>query len=241
MKKFGLIGKTLKHSFSKNYFKAFFEKEKISAEYVNVEIEKLGQIPAVLANDFSGLNVTIPYKIEIIPFLDALSDDAKNIGAVNVISFENGKIVGYNTDAYGFHQSIKPFLSNKHERAIIFGTGGASKAIEYVLKNLGIDVIFISQNPSAENQFSYQEINDNMLNACKLLVNCTPVGMYPKNEECIEIPFGCLTKEHLVVDLIYNPKKTLFLQNAEDNGAMILNGESMLKHQAMKAWEIWSK
>ena len=241
MKTYGLIGKTLTHSFSKDYFTAFFKKENIAASYENIELENIDEMEGVFRKEYAGLNVTIPYKVAILPFLDNLSEEADKIGAVNVVSFENNKLVGYNTDAHGFHQSIKPFLSNKHERAIIFGTGGASKAIEYVLKNLGIDVIFVSRNPSSEHQFSYAEVNENMVNACKLLVNCTPIGMYPNNDECIELPFECLTEDHLVVDLIYNPSKSLFLQKAEKNGAMILNGESMLKHQALKAWEIWNK
>ncbi len=241
MKTYGLIGKTLKHSFSKDYFSSFFIKENIEASYENIEIEDIDKITEVFRKEYSGLNVTIPYKVAILPFLDDLSEEAQRIGAVNVVSFEDNKLIGYNTDAYGFHQSIKPFLSNKHERAIIFGTGGASKAIEFILKNLGIDVIFISRNPSGENQFSYADINENMVNACKLLVNCTPIGMYPNSDACIELPFECLTAEHLVVDLIYNPSKSLFLHKAEKSGAMILNGESMLKHQALKAWEIWNK
>jgi len=240
MKKYGLIGKTLTHSFSKDYFTAFFQKENIAASYENIELENVDEIVGVFRKEYAGLNVTIPYKVAILPFLDNLNEEAKKIGAVNVIRLINGESTGYNTDAYGFHQSIKPFLSNKHERAIIFGTGGASKAIEYVLQNLGIDIIFVSRNPSGDNQFSYADINENMVNACKLIVNCTPLGMYPNIEGCINLPFECLTEEHLVVDLVYNPSKTLFLQKAEKSGAMILNGESMLKHQAIKAWEIWN-
>lgn len=242
MRKFGLVGQTLKHSFSQKYFNTFFKENEIEAEYLNIELSEISEIVGVFQNEnFSGLNVTIPYKESILPFLDELSEEAKEIKAVNVVSLVNGKRIGYNTDAYGFHQSIKPFLSNRHERAIIFGTGGASKAIEYVLKSLGIDVVFISRNPKGENHFSYDDVNENMINACKLIVNCTPIGMFPKVEECIEIPFNSLTEEHLVVDIVYNPAKTLFLKRAEVNNAMILNGESMLKHQANKAWEIWNR
>ncbi len=241
MKKYGLIGKTLKHSFSKKFFTDFFKTENIEATYENLEIDKVVDVENVFLQNFSGLNVTIPYKEEVIPFLDDLSDEASVIGAVNVISWEGGKVVGHNTDAYGFHQSIKPFLSNQHERAVIFGTGGASKAIAYVLKSLGIDVVFVSRNPTETNHFSYSEVNKNMVNACKLIVNCTPVGMFPDVNVSVELPFGALTEHHLVVDLIYNPKKTLLLKRAEESGAMVLNGESMLKHQAIKAWEIWNK
>ena len=241
MKRYGLIGRSLGHSFSKSFFEKYFHEHSLSACYENIELVSVDQITGILGRGFDGLNVTMPYKEEIIPYLDALSKEASAIGAVNVVAFENGKTIGYNTDAYGFHQSIKPFLTNMHERAIIFGTGGASKAVEYVLKSLGVDVIFVSRNPIGENQFGYDQVNDHMLNACKLLVNCTPVGTYPNIEESLEIPFEFLTKDHLVVDLIYNPEKTRLLKLSEENGAMILNGKSMLKQQALKAWEIWNR
>tara|TARA_B110000285_G_scaffold200402_1_gene234272 strand:+ start:913 stop:1569 length:657 start_codon:yes stop_codon:yes gene_type:complete len=213
----------------------------IDATYENIEIDSIGEFTNVLKQKFSGFNVTIPYKEEVIPFLDELDEVAKEILAVNTVVLKNGKSIGYNTDAYGFHQSIKPFMTNRHERAIILGTGGASKAVEYVLKSLGVNVIFISRNPVGENQFSYDEVNGHMLDACKLIVNCTPVGTFPNIDECIEIPFDHLTEHHLVIDLIYNPAKTKFLSRAEENNAMILNGESMLKHQALKAYELWKE
>ena len=241
MRKFGLIGKTLSHSFSKAFFKSYFIENRIEANYENVEIETIEEIKTVLQKNFSGLNVTIPYKESILPYLNELSIEAKEIGAVNVIRFEKGKTVGYNTDAFGFHQSIKPFLTNQHERAIVFGTGGASKAVEYVLTKLGVEVIFISRNPKKENEFSYEQVNENMIKACKLIVNCTPIGTFPNIDECLSLPFDVLTEHHLVIDLVYNPPKTQLLKNAEANGAMILNGESMLKHQAIKSWEIWNK
>ena len=194
----------------------------------------------VLNSGIEGCNVTIPYKESIIPFLDDLTPEAKAIGAVNCVQIKDGKMIGHNTDAFGFQQSIKPFLTNRHERAAIFGTGGASKAVEFVLKQLGIDVIFISRNPQGENQFDYSNVNEHMLRACKLLVNTTPVGMYPNVDECLPIPFEHLTSEHLVVDLIYNPSVTKLLENAREAGAQILNGETMLKQQALKSWDIWS-
>jgi shikimate dehydrogenase len=241
MKQFGLIGKTLGHSFSKSFFEDFFQKHAIDAKFSNFELDQVERISSVFSQEISGLSVTIPYKQSIIPFLDELSREVQEIGAVNCVSFQDGKKIGHNTDAFGFHQSIKPFLTNKHERAIILGTGGASKAVEYVLKNLGINVIFISRNPKKENEFGYDEINNHMLNACKLIVNTTPVGTFPNIDDCIEIPFEFMTPEHLVVDLIYNPAKTKFLQNSEEHGAQILNGETMLKQQALKAWEIWNR
>lgn len=241
MKKFGLIGKTLGHSFSQKFFTDYFEKHEVEAEYQNFELAEISEIVPLLSSDIRGLSVTIPYKQDIIPFLDELSEVALKVGAVNCVEFKNGKTIGHNTDAYGFQQSIKPFLTNQHERAMIIGTGGASKAVEYILKNLGISPIFISRHPKKQNEFRYDEINNHMLNACKLIVNTTPVGTFPNVNDCIEIPFEFLTPQHLVVDLIYNPEKTQFLQRSEDAGAQILNGESMLKEQALKAWLIWSK
>jgi shikimate dehydrogenase len=241
IKRYGLLGETLKHSFSKSFFTNFFEQNGINASYENFELKSKEEIKSLLQQPLSGLNVTIPYKETVIEFLNELSPEAQAIGAVNCIQFNNGKTIGHNTDGYGFHQSVKPFLTNKHERAIVLGTGGASKAVVYVLKQLGIDCIFISRNPKGENQFGYSDINEYMLNACKLIVNCTPVGMFPNVDEYIELPFEHLTADHLVVDLIYNPVKTQFLQKSEAAGAQILNGETMLKQQALMAWKIWKQ
>ena len=240
MDKYGLIGEKLGHSFSKEFFTRFFQKEGIDADYTNIELESLVDVVEI-ARNFKGLNVTIPYKEQILSYLDEVDPVAQEIGAVNTIQIRNGKWKGYNTDVFGFHQSIKPFLTNKHERAIIFGTGGASKAVKYVLEKIGVDVLFVSRTPSGANQFQLQDVNEHMIKACKLLVNCTPIGMYPKIDEVLDIPFSYLTDQHLVVDLIYNPVKTLFLQKTEEYGATILNGESMLHEQALKSWEIWNE
>jgi len=242
MKRYGLIGKSLSHSFSPSFFNKYFVQNKIEATYDLFELDEIETIKPLLTSTISGLNVTIPYKTAVIPYLDELDEIALQIGAVNVIAFENGKTKGYNTDAYGFQQSIKPFLTFKHERALILGTGGASKAVEYVFKKIGIDVLFISQNPAGKSKhFHYEEINENMLKACKVIVNCTPLGTFPNINESPEFPFEFLTNDHLVIDLIYNPSKTKFLSEAEKNGATILNGESMLKEQALKSWGIWNK
>lgn len=241
MTTYGLIGRSLSHSFSKDFFENFFRDEQIEARYQNFELAEIKEISELFQSVLGGLNVTIPYKESVIPFLDELSEEAQNIGAVNVIQFLDGKKIGHNTDAFGFHQSIKPFLTNQHERAIIFGTGGASKAVEYVLKKIGVDVIFVSRNPKGANQFQYSDVNIHMLNACKLLVNTTPIGTFPNMDECIDIPFEYLTAEHLVVDLIYNPAKTTLLQRGEAAGATILNGSSMLREQALKSWKIWNE
>lgn len=176
MKTYGLIGRSLGHSFSKSFFEYYFRENGIDATYENYELSSIDEVVDLFKQEINGFNVTIPYKESIIPFLDELSVDAEAIGAVNVVQVSNGKKIGHNTDAFGFHQSIKPFLTNRHERAIIFGTGGASKAVEHVLKSIGVDVIFISRNPEGSNQFHYNEVNHHMLQACKLLVNTTPVG-----------------------------------------------------------------
>lgn len=239
MKKFGLIGKTLGHSYSKSFFTDFFEKNDIDAEYKNIEVPVIENVLEVIKSDWTGLNVTYPYKELVIPYIDELDSISREIGAVNVIAFKNGKSIGFNSDAYGFHQSIKPFLTNKHERVLIFGTGGVSKAVEYVLKKIGLDVFYISRSPNRDNQFGYDDINEYMLNSCKLLVNCTPVGTYPAVEDELPIPYQYIGADHLVVDLVYNPVKTKFLERAELAGATILNGETMLKQQALRAWQIW--
>lgn len=241
MLKFGLLGKNLGYSFSKKFFEAYFKKHAIEAQFDNYEIDSIENVSHVFQENLSGLTVTIPYKEAIIPFLDELSDEVKAIGAVNVIQFKGGKKIGHNSDAYGFHQSIKPFLTFQHERALILGTGGASKAVAHVFNSLGIDVIFCSRNPKGPKEFSYELLNEYMVNACKVIVNCTPLGTFPTTDEYINLPFEYLTPEHLVVDLVYNPPKTTFLLKAEKNGATVLNGESMLKEQALKAWSIWNE
>lgn len=242
MQKFGLIGQTLGHSFSRSFFTEKFERENISAIYSNYELASIDEFPSLLStqSDLKGLNVTIPYKSAIIPFLDELDEVASAVGAVNTIVFESGKLKGYNTDVYGFQQSIKPFLRNIHERALILGTGGASKAVELVLSNLGISVSYLSRNPKGERQYEYGDANELMMNAFKLIVNTTPLGTFPNVNEMPSIPVQFLGKDHLVIDLIYNPSTTKLLQLSAENGADTLNGLSMLQHQALKAWEIWN-
>lgn len=238
---YGLIGKSLGHSFSKQFFTEKFSKEGITAEYTNYELSSIQEIQHVFEiENLKGLNVTIPYKSSVMEYLDEIDDLALKIGAVNTIAFRNGKKIGYNTDAYGFQQSIKPFLRNVHERALILGTGGASKAVAHVLESLGIDVAFLTRNPTASNHFSYEQANDRMMHAFKLIVNTTPLGTFPNTDEMPSIPTAYFTPEHLVVDLIYNPEKTKLLTFAEAGGADILNGYSMLQLQALKAWEYFN-
>jgi len=241
MKVYGLVGKTLQHSFSADFFSAYFVTENIVAKYQNFELATIEDIQSVFDLQPTGLNVTIPYKESVIPFLDELDPIAEKIGAVNTIVFDGDKKIGYNTDAFGFKQAIKPFLNNQHERALIFGTGGAAKAVASVLKEIGVDVIFISRDPHGKNKhFNYSEVNLQMLNACKLMVNCTPVGTFPNSFDYLPLPYEGIGKDHLVIDLIYNPIKSMFLQKAESQGATIMNGEGMLKAQAMKSWSLWN-
>lgn len=243
---FGLIGKSLSHSFSKAYLEEKFIKEdKEGFQYSNFDLENLDNlIDIIKQNHLSGLNVTKPYKELVIPFLNELDITAKEIGAVNCIKI-NWKdntpyLIGYNTDYYGFAQSIKPFLEPIHQRALILGTGGASKAIAYALKNVGVDYFYVTTGEKkAANYFHYSELNEYVLNSFKLIVNCTPIGMFPKTDACPDIPFEYLTGEHLLYDLIYNPEETLFLKKGKAQNAVIMNGLNMLKLQADKAWEIW--
>jgi len=240
---FGLIGKSLSHSFSRSYFeKKFIENELNDHFYKNFELETIEQFSNVLkTQNLKGLNVTNPYKESIIPFLDELSIGAKEIGAVNCINIVNGKTIGYNTDAYGFGQSIKPFLDTTHGRALILGTGGASKAVAYSLKKIGVEVFFAtSSNKKNTNTFFYDEINEGMMSAFKLIINTTPLGLYPNINQAPALPFHLFTDKHLAYDLIYNPEQTLFLKQAKEKGAVTINGLSMLHLQAQKSWEIWN-
>ena len=247
MKQFGLIGYPLSHSFSKKYFSEKFEKENIeNCAYELFPIERIESITDLIKQhpDLAGLNVTIPYKESVIPFLDERDATAKAIGAVNCIKIESGKLIGYNTDAFGFKQSIKPFLETHHERALILGTGGASKAVFHVLNEIGIDCFFVSRDKSTlktTKAFNYNELNEHVLNAFKLIVNTSPVGTYPNVSEAPEIPYELLTSNHLLYDLVYNPTETEFLKRGKQQGATAINGLSMLHQQAEEAWRIWNK
>ena len=241
MKVYGLVGKSLQHSFSSNFFSDYFVNENIFAKYQNFEIKAVEHIQSVFDLKPAGLNVTIPYKESVLPYLDELDPLARTIGAVNTIVFDGNHKIGYNTDVFGFQQSIKPFLTNQHERAIIFGTGGAAKAVAFVLQEIGIDVLFVSRKANGlPKHFDYSAVNSHMINACKLIINCTPVGTHPHIDNCLGLPYESMGIEHLAIDLIYNPIETLFLKKAKAQGASIMNGESMLKTQAMKSWALWN-
>lgn len=242
---FGLIGKSLSHSFSKTYFeKKFSDLGLKNFAYKNFELAEIKQIQTVFTSEqLKGLNITNPYKEEIIPFLDELSLEAKEIGAVNCVKIINGRKVGYNTDTYGFSQSIKPFLKPQHNKALILGTGGAAKAVSHALKTVGVEVYFVTSSSTKKNvnTFFYSELNNYIIDAFKLIVNTTPLGLFPNVNQRPVIPYEYITANHLCYDLIYNPEETLFLSQAKQQGAMIINGYSMLQLQAEKSWEIWTE
>ena len=246
MRQFGLIGFPLGHSFSKKYFSEKFKNENIDARYDLYELSNISEFPNLRNSiKLSGLNVTIPYKEQIIPLLDKLDDTATSIGAVNVIRFDydnNGKatLTGFNTDAIGFENSLKPFLKPHHKKALILGTGGASKAILYTLQQLGIECSYVSRS-TREGQLTYSDLNEEILNDNLLIVNATPLGTFPKTDACPDIPYQFLTDKHLLFDVVYNPAETLFMKKGRDAGATALNGEEMLIGQAIAAWVIWNR
>ena len=247
MQKYGLIGYPLKHSFSIGYFNEKFRSEGVDAEYVNFEIPSINDFIEVIEENpnLSGLNVTIPYKEQVIPFQDSLDPDTAKIGAVNVIKIirqPKGKVklVGYNSDIIGFTQSIQPILLPSHKKALLLGTGGASKAVFHGLKNLGIESVFVSRTHKP-GMLTYEELTPEVMAEYTVIVNCTPVGMYPKVDFCPNIPYEYLTPNHLLYDLLYNPNVTLFMKKGEERGAITKNGLEMLLLQAFAAWEIWHK
>ena len=243
MRKFGLLGRNISYSFSRKYFSEKFAAEGIDATYENFDLKDISDFPAVLRKypDLKGLNVTIPYKQEIFPFLDTLDTEASAIGAVNTIRFEkNGSLTGYNTDHVGFTGSVKPFLKPQHKKALILGTGGASKAVAYALGKLEIEVLYVSRN-SSENGIFYTQLSEEIIKEYTLIVNTTPLGTYPKIEDFPAIPVKFLGEQHLLFDLVYNPPQTRLMQLAQLKGATVLNGQKMLELQAEKAWEIWNQ
>lgn len=242
----GLLGKKLTHSFSKKYFEEKFSKLNLNGHtYHNFELDSIQDFPKLLSANImlSGLNVTVPYKESVIPFLNELSEEAKEIGAVNCITIINGKTKGYNTDYYGFGTSIKPFLEPQHNRALILGTGGSAKAVAYALSKIGVEHHFVtsSTDKKSPNTFFYSELNPIILKQFLLIINCTPLGMIPNENECPAIPYDYITSNHLAYDLIYNPEETLFLSKCKNKGAVTINGLSMLQLQAEKSWEIWNQ
>lgn len=242
MKAFGLIGKRLDHSFSKAYFTEKFRELELPYSYSNFEIESIDQFRDIISANpnLLGLNVTIPYKTEIISVLDELDEISTAIKAVNTVKITDGICKGFNTDVDGFKWSIKPFLRHGMEKALVLGTGGASKAVAYALKSLGLDVLFVSRHPSAADEISYSDLNENALKFYKLIVNTTPLGTFPDVDQCPPIPYEFLGADHLLYDLTYNPTETKFMKLGKARGAEVMNGHNMLKLQAEKSWEIWN-
>lgn len=244
MDKYGLIGYPLGHSFSKSYFNEKFENEGINAEYINFEIPTLDSLPEILASNpkLKGLNVTIPYKEKVISYLDSISPEARAIGAVNVIRVDHKGndtyLKGFNSDVIGFTKSIEPLLERFHKKALILGTGGASKAINFGLKSLGLETVFVSrfERPGT---IQYSQITPDIIQEYNVIVNCTPCGMYPHIDECPQLPYEAMTSKNILYDLLYNPDETLFMKKGAQHGATVKNGLEMLLLQAFASWEFW--
>ncbi|MCB0457166.1 MAG: shikimate dehydrogenase [Flavobacteriaceae bacterium] len=241
MATYGLLGKNISYSFSKGYFTRKFEVEKSNDTYENFDIDSIEELPKILnaTEKLKGFNVTIPYKESIIPFLDKLDSEAQKIGAVNTVKVtKSGELVGYNTDHFGFAKSLEPYIPFEQKTALILGTGGASKAIKYVLDAFQFEYCIVSRDKSSET-ITYQEINQDIIENHCVIINCTPLGTFPKVEAFPQIPYHLLTKQHLLYDLIYNPPQTEFLKRGFAAGAKVCNGLAMLEHQASKSWAIW--
>lgn len=244
----GLIGYPLEHSFSKHYFKKKFDAEGlIGYDYREFPLDNLALFPGLVRSQpgLIGLNVTIPYKISILPFLDTLDDTARAISAVNTVKISRSgndlRLAGYNTDAYGFLSMFRTLHQPWHQQALILGTGGAARAVRHVFNNLGIDCLFVSRCPSGKDQISYSGLDEKRIKKTDILVNATPLGMFPHVLESPDFHYDWIRTGQLVIDLIYNPPKTVFLQRAEEKGAVICNGLEMFHQQAESAWEIWKE
>lgn len=240
---YGLVGRSISYSFSAGYFfKKFKKKGLINHVYKNFDIEDINQLPDIIKNTkgLKGLNVTIPYKEEVIPLLDKLSKKAKKIGAVNTIVISKKGLVGYNTDHYGFRKAVKPLLRPHHLKALILGTGGASKAIAFALRELKIEYDFVSRT-ATDVIYSYESLDKEIFNEYQIIINTTPLGTYPNVDEYPPIDYSLFNDRHIAFDLVYNPEESAFLRKARENGAVTKNGYDMLVHQAEKAWKIWHR
>ena len=242
-KQFGLIGRDIEYSFSRKYFLEKFNSNLNLSDYNyrNFDIKSIDLIKDFINDkDLGGLNVTIPYKIEVIKYLDEISKEAKEIGAVNTICFENGKKIGYNTDIHGFSESLKASSINRIDNVMVLGTGVASKTVIYFCKKNNIPFKILSRKKSKD-CLSYKEINHSFFKGNVLIVNCTPIGTHPNINECPDLPYNLLNKENILFDLVYNPPETLFIKKGKEIGCKTLNGYEMLKFQAEKSWNLWTK
>jgi shikimate dehydrogenase len=241
MAKYGLIGKNIEYSFSKTFFTLKFEQDKRKDTFHNFDIANISQLIDILKKnkDLKGLNVTIPFKESVIPLLDKIDKEAKTIGAVNTIKInKDGKIEGYNTDHYGFAHALVEFFPIKERKALILGSGGASKAVKYVLKMMDFKITQVSRNEIGE-IISYKDLNHQIMSNNFLMINCTPIGTFPNIHDFPDIPYEYLTKDHLVFDLTYNPRETQFMIKSKKNGARVSNGLKMLEYQAKRSLYIW--
>lgn len=240
--RYGLLGKNIAYSFSKGYFTQKFKDLGLhDHSYENFDLKDIQEVEHMFTKNtaIKGFNVTIPYKEAIIPYLTEIDQKAKKIGAVNTVKITKNGLKGYNTDAYGFKKSIDPFLQKSHTRALILGTGGASKAVAFVFDECDIPYTYVSRHPKQQ-QLSYTNLTKEIMASHSIIVNCTPLGTHPNILESPNIPYAFIQKGHLLYDLIYNPEKTTFLEEGEKRGAQISNGLSMLQLQAEKSWEIWN-
>ena len=242
---YGLLGKDISYSFSRGYFSEKFKELGLkNHEYINLDLPKIEGFPTAIKeiNGLKGINVTIPYKQDVFKFLDKIDKTARKIGAVNTIKLtKRGNLKGYNTDVFGFENSLKPLLKKHHKKALILGTGGASKAIAYVLKKNAIKYKFVSRSPKGKKQISYDDISEKTLRSYQIIINCTPIGTSPEIEKSPNIPYEFITENHILYDLIYNPAESTFLSKGKEKGATIKNGLEMLELQAEKSWEIWNE
>ncbi|MCT4591680.1 MAG: shikimate dehydrogenase [Carboxylicivirga sp.] len=245
MRTFGLIGYPLAQSFSQKYFTEKFSKEDIDARFLNFEIEHITELPEVLKQHayISGFSVTIPHKENVFEYLDELDHSAKAVGACNAVKVnwdkKQPKLIGYNTDLIGFSNSIKPLLKESHKKALILGTGGAAKAVAEAFRLMQIEFKYVSRNKS-DNKLTYKNLNKDIIDEFTILVNCTPLGMFPNIDTCPDMPYDLLSEDHILYDLTYNPETTLFMQKGINQGAVVKNGLEMLHLQAEAAWSIWN-
>lgn len=245
MNRYGLIGFPLSHSFSQSYFANKFQLEGITGcVYENFPLQDIQAINKLLAGtpDLKGLNVTIPHKEKVLPFLSGKNEIVKAIGACNCIKVNGEQLIGFNTDAVGFEQSFLKHLQNQHKKALILGEGGAAKAVAYVLEKLGIQFLYVVRKGNTDSRkILFKDLSDAVIQSHTVIINSTPVGMYPNIHDCPEINYDMITREHYLYDLIYNPEKTLFLQKGEEKGAVVKNGSEMLVLQAEESWRIWNE
>ncbi len=244
MRLFGLIGYPLSHSFSKKYFTEKFEREGLAdCSYELFPITSIDELPGILKlhPELEGLNVTVPYKQLVLPYLDSSANIPDELQACNCIKIKEGKLIGYNADCFGFEKSFVPLLKPHLTKVLVLGKGGATAAVIFVLKKLGIGYSIVSRKQNEESTITYDDIDEKLIKENLVIINTTPLGMYPKTEECPHIPYQYITDKHLLYDLVYNPAETLFLKKGKERGAIVKNGEEMLVLQAEESWRIWNE